>query len=492
MFCTLNNANITSPCELGREGVVCGQCQNNFTVSFTSIHPQCINCNQQHYASGWLVFIGMQMIPLTVFLLLLMFFGVSLNYLSTNTYILFSQMVTLWFPGYPYPSWFLAVSVWSLYPAAMPYCMWSLNCVLFPSGDFDFCLFDGMTTIQVIAFQYITAAYPLLVILLTFAWLEMYARGVRPLFYVTRPLLHRLARLSQKLNIKRSLTDTFAVIYILSFTQLARVSAQILTFTTLTVYNNSTSTFQYERVFYYDASLAYFGGEHLPYGLLAIVVLGVFVIVPTVFLLLHPFKFFRHQLPLLHLDRPGIAAVVDGFCGSFRDGSAGDRIDARFFAGVFLIFRILFITLYSVQLGTYLSMMPIILYSECGVCLAMAGLIVLLRPNKSNSTHVIDFLLFLNLGLGALVCTFDDDEVYYYLLILIQLCLPGFGLFCFLSYKILRRVIRLCKTQKTPAVAISDDKEDEGEQLGLHQLDDNDDNLFAYRLLNPEDYDKED
>ena len=69
--------------------------------------------------------------------------------------------------------------------------------------------------------------------------------------------------------------------------------------------------------------------------------------------------------------------------------------------------------------------------------------------------------------------------------------LPALGLFCFLFYKIVRHVIKLCKKQKAPAVPISDDNENEGEQLALHQVDDNDENLFAYRLVNP-DYDKED
>ena len=68
----------------------------------------------------------------------------------------------------------------------------------------------------------------------------------------------------------------------------------------------------------------------------------------------------------------------------------------------------------------------------------------------------------------------------------------SFWFVLFLCYKIVRHVIKLCKKPSAPAVAINDDNENEGEQLELHQLDNNDDNLFAYRLLNPEDYDKED
>ena len=85
--------------------------------------------------------------------------------------------------------------------------------------------------------------------------------------------------------------------------------------------------------------------------------------------------------------------VVDTFRESFREGSGGEHIDARFRAGVFLILKSqLLIILYSVRLGIYSRRIKIILYSECGVCLAMAGLILLIHPNKTNFTHVIHLL----------------------------------------------------------------------------------------------------
>ena len=77
--------------------------------------------------------------------------------------------------------------------------------------------------------------------------------------------------------------------------------------------------------------------------------------------------------------------------------------------------------------------MQIILYSECDVCLAMAGLIVFIRPNKTNSTHVKDPFYSLNLGLGALTCVFytldDHDHFVLSLMEVIQLWLPAIGLY---------------------------------------------------------------
>ena len=495
VVCSDHDEDVSYPCAYNRTGKMCGQCEANRTVAINSFVLECINCDNQY---GWLMFIGIQIVPLTIFLLLLMFFGVSLNYLSTNSYILFSQMVSLWFPGMSYPSWFLVFEDTKFCSFVLPYSIWSLDFLL-SSSFYPFCLFPGMTTIQVIAFQYISAVYPLLVILFTFAWLEMYSRGVRLVFYITRPMLHLLARLSQRINIKQSLPDTFAVMYVLSSTQLARVSALLLTPTTLAIYNTTTSKSRYEAAFYYDASLPYFGEGHLFYGILAIVVLAVLVIAPTVLLLLYPFRFFQWLLSLARLNRPSIAAVVDAFSGSLRNGSTVDGIDARFFAGVLLIFRIFFVSLYSIPLGTDQSMKDIILVIECGVSMTLAGLILLVRPYRINCTNITDFFIFINLGLGALISVFISifsSLVSMFanipspvaIIMVLLLYLPCFGLACFLLYLIWRKLIKDCLRRNTATVTKDEEDGDEAERAPLLDQVENNNCLFADRVLNPENY----
>ena len=184
-LCSDTIISTTRTCHCRRTGIMCGKCESNLTVAINSLWFECIPCNDYY---GLLLYIGIQIIPLTVLLLLLMFFRVSLNYLSMNAYILFSQMVTLWFPWKPYPFW-LPKGLWRFSSPnwfVYPYSIWSL----------DFMLTFSSSTVQAIAFQYITAFYPLLFIAFIYAWLEMYARGVRPVFYITRPALHLLVRLS--------------------------------------------------------------------------------------------------------------------------------------------------------------------------------------------------------------------------------------------------------------------------------------------------------
>ena len=59
---------------------------------------------------------------------------------------------------------------------------------------------------------------------------------------------------------------------------------------------------------YFDATFVYFGRDHLPYAILALVMLLVFVILPMLLLFLYPFRWFQNLFPfrwyVLHTCTP--------------------------------------------------------------------------------------------------------------------------------------------------------------------------------------------
>ena len=81
----------------------------------------------------------------------------------------------------------------------------------------------------------------------------------------------------------KTINDRHFCCHVLSFIRPASQSVCSTSQVVNLVYSSTTNKFQYEHAFYDDASLAYFGGGHWPYGLPAIVLLAVFVIVSTVF-----------------------------------------------------------------------------------------------------------------------------------------------------------------------------------------------------------------
>ena len=67
----------------------------------------------------------------------------------------------------------------------------------------------------------------------------------------------------------------------------------------VTVYElNSTGHLSYSWRLYYNATIPYFGHQHLPYAILATGMLFLFVLFPVLLLTLYPFRWFQKLLNL--------------------------------------------------------------------------------------------------------------------------------------------------------------------------------------------------
>ena len=105
---------------------------------------------------------------------------------------------------------------------------------------------------------------------------------------------------------------------------------------------------------YYSPSVAYFGRNHLPYAILAIIILTVFVCVPTAVFFLYPFQFFQKILSFFPVNWYFLRVFVDAYQGGYKDGTQPGTFDCRWFSGVVILFsRPLMFIIY----GTTLSMM---------------------------------------------------------------------------------------------------------------------------------------
>ena len=99
--------------------------------------------------------------------------------------------------------------------------------------------------------------------------------------------------------------DAFATFLLLSYIKLLSVSFDLLFPVSITdVYGHTFSS----MYLYFDATVEYFGNEHLPYGIMATLILAVFIICPVVLLCLYPCRCFqrllnkcRFQCRLLHM-----------------------------------------------------------------------------------------------------------------------------------------------------------------------------------------------
>ena len=101
---------------------------------------------------------------------------------------------------------------------------------------------------------------------------------------------------------------------------------------------------------FYDPTLLYFGERHLPYAVLALIFLAIFVVLPTLVLTLYPFQLFQKFLSLFPLRWHFLHAFVDSFQGCYKDGTEPGTVDCRWFAQSGLFMRLTVFVIYALTL----------------------------------------------------------------------------------------------------------------------------------------------
>ena len=261
------------------------------------------------------------------------------------------------------------------------------------------CISSDMTTLHTLALDYVVAIYPLLLTLLIYLCIQMHDSGVRLMVCVWRPFHVCFARFRRRWDPKGSVINTFATFLLLSYSKLLTVSYSLLDATEL--YNNKG-----EKVgpvpLNYNASIEYFSRQHLPFAVLAICVLLVFVLFPLLLLLLYPMRSFQRCLGYCTRIRwQFLHTFADVFQGCYKNGTNGTR-DFRYFAGLYLLFRIALFTAF-ISFINYVWLIVILFPAFVSLLFA------LFRPYKSNCFNIIDCLAFALVASGMFVVEYAEN-----------------------------------------------------------------------------------
>ena len=159
-------------------------------------------------------------------------------------------------------------------------------------------------------------------------------------------------------DIRTSVIDSFATFFLLSYVKVLSVTADLLIPTR--VYELDTSESQSTLRLYYSPTVQYFGDEHLPYAIIAILFLMLFVIIPTMIFILYPFRFFQKFLSFFPFNWHFLHAFVDSFQGCYKDGTEPGTFDCRWFSSLVLLIRLLFFILFGLTLSMMFFMYGLI------------------------------------------------------------------------------------------------------------------------------------
>ena len=376
-----------------RSGQLCGSCEEGYSPLVYSYDLHCFNCTDSHY--NWVKYVTAAFIPLTVFFIIILWSRVSATSPQLYAFVNFSQNIT--FPA----NLRMVLTATAKYPKieilaqtlATLYGVWNLD--FFRTLIPHICL--EVNTLQALALDYAIACYPLLLILVSYVLIELHARNFRLLVYLWKPFRRFFIYFRKQWNIKTSIVEVFATFLFLSNVKFLSVSFDLLALTEVHNINGSLLGI----FLFYDASIAYFGKEHLPYGILALLLSLIFVIFPIVLLIVYPMRCFQRCLGRCGLRCHALNTFMDAFQGCYKDGTNGTR-DCRYFAALYLNIRIICFFILALTLD-------VLFYAVClFMLIVFAMLIAIIQPYKAEFAiyNIVDtvFVLILALWYCAVLC----------------------------------------------------------------------------------------
>ena len=377
---TLTNKSVCT--YFNRKGLLCGDCEDGHSPLVLSYDLSCVECPDAH--KNWWKFTLVALVPLTFFY----FFVLNVTSSRLHGVVFFSQLVS--FSGYV-RLWMYALAqghprLLTATKILLVFYSYS-NLEVFRSIMPDICL--DVSTLQALALEYILALYPFLLILISYLAIKLYDRNIVCIVIIWKPLKKVLTFFRKSWDIRTSVIDPFSTFFFLSYTKLLSVSVDLLLSTQIYQLGSNRSTLG----LFYSPSVVYFGREHLPYSIFAVVILTFFVCIPTLILLLYPFRFFHKFLSLFPINWHFLHAFVDSFQGSYKDGTEPRTFDCRWFSGLLLSSRALMFAIY----GKTLSLM----YFMYTTLLTVIILIIMIniQPFKKVIHSITEpiFLIFMSL-----------------------------------------------------------------------------------------------
>ena len=409
---------------LCRQGRLCGQCVQNFFPPVYSYDISCVNCSTTQYNGAKYVVVAF--LPLTALYLIVIIFRISISSAPFHIFVQVSQGI-----GVPAVVRSILACFKTVQNPAGAEATAQILLVIYGVWNLDFfrtvippiCL--EVNTLQAIALDYCVAFYPLLLIGMTYLLLKLHECGFRPIVWVWLPIQHCLARFRLQCNLRSSLIEAFATFLLLSYVKFLNVSFDLL-MPTFTFDIHGRKRIKY---LYYDATIEVFHKDHLPYAILAVIVLVFFVFLPLLFLVLYPLQCFQKCLNHWHMNYEVLRTFADAFQGTYKNGTGG-TCDYRYFAAGYLALRITIYLSYAVILSTEFLLVAALLLTGFAISIAIT------QPHKVGFHSTTDIVLLLVLAMWCITLDFlkSKHDRFLTIVILILSIVPLVYIIGFFTY----------------------------------------------------------
>ena len=368
---------------MNRKGRICSECIEGFALSVTSIGYICSNCTGVWY--GVPLYLLLEFVPITLFYLLVLVCQISVTSSPLTYCVTYSQIAVFVFSVYPLTKFKMSSKEITIVKILLTlHGIWNLDFFLYILPPF--CVSQNIKFFHVVLLKYISAIYPVLLIVLTWLVIEMHSHNFKLIVWLWDKIncSFRMERQS-----KSTVIDIFATFFLLSYTKLCFTS--MMFFWQTNIYNANDG--RYYKYTFIDPNIIFFSKEHIPYVVIAALVLLVFGVLPALLLVAYPIRILR-SLFLINLlsgrSKAALDIFVERFHSCYRDGLDGGK-DMRNFASLHLIIRLLcpLVCTFSLLMGTVFLI---------GCCI----LIFVFRPCKKRYVNNIDAFILAALALNSI------------------------------------------------------------------------------------------
>ena len=388
---------------LHRQGLLCGECEDNFGPALYSYTLECKKC--WGHGAGWLLYITLTVLPTTVLYIIVVVFHISATSPPLSAFIFFCHSIVYTFRSQSALYSFIADELGGfprmLLKVILSLCgLWNLD--FFRPIVHPFCVSPNMRNLHAFALEYIEAFYPLILILITYICIKLHDHNFRPVVLLWKPFHRCFVYFRRSWDSEASVTSAFATFLLLSFSKILFASFTLLYGIRVDVLNENGTWISSPFVMYYDSTVKHFSDNHLPFAVVSICVVLVFIVFPILLLILYPTRIFRRCTTYCRFRRwHTLHTFMEAFQGHYKDGTNGTR-DFRMVSALYLVFRIVALYGYSINHNSDNHVHGWLITAVVGVSTSLFFAIV--RPYKAKYFNVVDSIIFAVLALLLLLC----------------------------------------------------------------------------------------
>ena len=384
-----------------RKGLLCGDCFEGYStaINFNGMRPVCTSCQDGLSTVGLIVWILSEWVPMLVVMFIVMLFNIDLVSGRFNSFLLFAQLLA--FSSIRGDAELGPVHIAFVKIYRFLYGVWNLDFfgVLLP----PYCLIphSHLTLLQTLLLHYSIGLFPLIVAI-TLIVLERSAEKWICCHRVDQ-CLRRMRRWKAKYSDGMSYDRALPAFVILGFTRFLVSSSYILVNQTITGEDGE------ERiVVWWQGSVPYGSIQHIAYFIPAIIILLVFVLLPSFLVLTLPIvpQLFGRLIiavpPLRKLQRMQtfcsnvytdrwIYHFVNVFQGCYKE-------HYRSFSSLYLFHRII-----QLLAAVFIPRAEDALRIQLIFTVALLLLIAILRPYNSDRLNTLDTAILGNMVLILLL-----------------------------------------------------------------------------------------